>query len=106
MSHPGEKPISAGPLCAGFLVKEDMIITAAHFVNEKNVINLRIVLGFKMVDATSPVIEVPDNNIYQGHPVGLPLKYAPGAHIMDIPGAYFSTGAQCTRVTGFSGYCR
>ncbi len=206
-----QQSIFAGPMCTGFLVKEDMIVTAAHFVNEKNVIDLRIVFGFKMMDATSAVIQVPNKNIYQGvkllnrvykrmdtggsgsdwalvkldrkvvgqsvatlstkglscgqgvyvigHPVGLPLKYAPGAHIMDISGAYFpadldvysgnsgspvfdsdthellgmvvrgdnrdfrwtgngwlsviypnrdtySTGAQCTRVSEFSEYCR
>ncbi len=133
-----EQPIAAGRLVTGFLVKEDVIATAGHCANSGNVTDLRFVFGFNMQDPTTPVIRIPNRNIYKGvnidhtiydrkfigsdwalvrldrkvegqilaalfekdifegqpvyiigHPVGLPLKYAPGAHVHDIHDTFF-----------------
>ncbi len=126
------QPIAAGRFCTGFLVKKDVIATAGHCVNEENVTDLCFVFGFKMKDASTPITQVPNQNIYKGaaiiskvenrrtgsdwalikldrkvegqrvaklsgqaiyleqpvyiigHPLGLPLKVAPGAHVCDI----------------------
>jgi len=61
-----QQPTAAGPLCTGFLVKEDVIVTVAHFANERNVKKLRIVFGYKMSDSSTPITQVPDENIYKG----------------------------------------
>jgi V8-like Glu-specific endopeptidase len=60
------QPIAAGRMCTGFLVKEDMIATAYHFVRENIVTDLRIVFGFKMEDPYTSVTRVPNENIYSG----------------------------------------
>lgn len=131
--------IAAGRLCTGFLVKEDMIATAGHCLDEKNIKDLCFVFGYKMVDSTGKVPEIQQKDIYKGvriihrickrngnqsdwalvkldrkvegqeivtlsrkeiatnkpiyiigHPVGLSLKYSPGARLRDISDAYFS----------------
>jgi len=56
----------SGRVCTGFLVKEDVIATAGHCANKGNVMDLRFVFGFKMQDPTTPVIRIPNNNIYKG----------------------------------------
>ena len=61
-----QQPIVAGRLCTGFLVKEDVIATAGHCVNENNLTDLRIVFGYKMSDSTTPETEIPGKNIYKG----------------------------------------
>lgn len=61
-----DQPISAGRLCTGFLVKEDMIATAGHFANKKNVTDLRIVFGFKLNDEYTPETKFSNANIYKG----------------------------------------
>lgn len=61
------QPIAAGPLCTGFLVEEDLIATAAHFANEKNVTNLRIVFGFRKEEEKSPPnVRISRDDIYKG----------------------------------------
>lgn len=145
------QPIAAGSLCTGFLVTDDMIVTAAHFVEGRTVTNLRIVFGFKMLDSSTPAIQVSNDNIYKGvkipqivyrsrmedrvdwalvkldrkvvgqsiatlsrkkvfrgqpiyvigHPVGLPMKYAPGASVEHVNGTYFN--AQLDIYSGNSG---
>ena len=60
------QPIAAGWLWSGFLVKDDVIATAAHCVNERNVTDLRILFGYKMVDSTTPVTMFSNDNIYHG----------------------------------------
>ncbi|MCX6580005.1 MAG: serine protease [Candidatus Aminicenantes bacterium] len=143
-------PTAAGPMCSGFLVKEDTIATAAHFVHENNLKDLCFVFGFKMVDISTPVIQLPNENIYKGieivdrkyndkvngadwalvkldrrvfgqtvaklsekaisnhypayvlgHPMGLPLKFAPGICLDDVNDACFS--AQLDMYSGNSG---
>ena len=60
------QPVLSGWLCTGFLVKEDIIVTAAHCTNEGNVRDLRIVFGYRMLDSQNAVEEIPHKNIYQG----------------------------------------
>jgi hypothetical protein len=61
-----QQPIVAGRLCTGFLVKDDVIATAGHCADEKNVTELRIVFGFKMLGLSTPVTWIPHENIYKG----------------------------------------
>jgi hypothetical protein len=132
------QPIAAGRLCTGFLVKEDVVATAGHCACEKNVTDLRFLFGYKMSAPSTPITEIPEQNIYNGvrivcraynrnngsdwalvkldrnvvgqpvaklskkeisrgkpvyiigYPVGLPLKYSPGASVGDITEGYFS----------------
>lgn len=134
------QPIVKGRLCTGFLVKEDIIATAAHCIHGVSLARLRFLFGYKMLDFSTPVTRVPDDNIYKGveiidrvyrgirgdgsdwalvrldrkvigqsvvtfphadiscgqavyvigHPCGLPLKYAAGAHVKVVDNAYFS----------------
>ncbi len=60
------QPISAGWLCTGFLVKEDIIATAGHCADENNVTDLRITFGFKMHSPFTPVTWVSNKDIYKG----------------------------------------
>ena len=60
-----DQPISAGRLATGFLVKEDVIATAGSFVNESKIADFRIIFGYRMVDNSAPVIQMPNNNIYK-----------------------------------------
>lgn len=133
------QPTSVGLLCTGFLVKEDIIATASHCLDETNVAQLRFVFGFRMLDSKFAATQVPNMNIYKGvkiidsaykrlgnksdwalvklerkvighpvlrlaeqeisidepvyvigHPMGLPLKYSPGAQVRATKEAYFS----------------
>lgn len=61
-----QQPVVSGRMCTGFLVGEDIIATAGHFVREKNVTDLRIIFGYKMEDPYTPVIRVSNHNIYKG----------------------------------------
>ncbi|NIM14496.1 MAG: trypsin-like serine protease [Candidatus Aminicenantes bacterium] len=61
-----QQPVAAGHLFSGFLVKEDVIATAGHCVNENNVKSIRIVFGFRMKDAATAVTRVPNKDIYKG----------------------------------------
>ena len=45
---------------------EEVIATAAHFVNEKNLMDIRFVFGYFMQDSITPIIKVPNENIYKG----------------------------------------
>jgi hypothetical protein len=47
-------------------VAEDVIATAAHFVNEENLVDIRFVFGFVMQDPITPITRVPDVDIYKG----------------------------------------
>ncbi|MGD2088607.1 MAG: serine protease [Candidatus Aminicenantes bacterium] len=131
--------IAAGRLCTGFLVKKDIIATAGHCLDKKNIKDLCFVFGYKMVDSSGRVPGIQQKDIYKGvriihricnregnqsdwalvkldrkvdgqevvtlakkeittnkpvyiigHPVGLSLKYSPGARLRDISEAYFS----------------
>lgn len=60
------QPIAAGSMFTGFLVKDDVIVTPGHHVNEGNVTNLRILFGYKMVGPTTAMTTFSNDNIYQG----------------------------------------
>jgi hypothetical protein len=61
-----QQPVAAGRLCTGFLVQEDVIATAAHCADEKNVTDLRFVFGYEMEDPFTPVTHTAEKNIYKG----------------------------------------
>jgi V8-like Glu-specific endopeptidase len=61
-----QQPVAAGHLFSGFLVKEDVIATAGHCVDENNVTRTRILFGFRMKDSDAPVTRVPNEDIYKG----------------------------------------
>lgn len=61
-----DQPISAGHMGTGFLVRNDVIATSSHFIDENNVTDLRFVFGYKMVDASIPVTEFSKDNVYSG----------------------------------------
>ena len=52
-------------MCTCFLVKDDVIATAGHFVKEKKIEDLRIVFGFKMENSDTAA-KIPTENIYNG----------------------------------------
>jgi len=61
-----DQPVSAGVMCSGFLVKEDVIATPGHWVQENNITDLRFLFGYQMVDESTPVTRIAKENIYQG----------------------------------------
>jgi V8-like Glu-specific endopeptidase len=63
------QPIAVGRLCSGFLVKEDVIATAGHCTDERDITRLRFVFGFKMSKSSTTLkqlTQVPNENIYKG----------------------------------------
>jgi hypothetical protein len=60
------QPIAEGRLCTGFLVREDVIATAGHCADERNVKALRFVFGYEMKGPDDPVTQVPNADIYNG----------------------------------------
>jgi len=127
-----------GAHCTGFLVGEDLLVTAGHCINRVNYKDKRFVFGYRMVSKTEPkVFRVHEKDVYKakelvawslsptggdyavvrldrkvegvkpleirdsrlrkgdsvyvlGHPVGLPLKYAPNAKVtQDVFAEYF-----------------
>lgn len=60
------QPISTGLMFTGFLVKQDVIATAAHCANEKNVTELRVFFDFKMLNPFKTVTQILNENIYKG----------------------------------------
>jgi hypothetical protein len=58
--------VAAGRLCTGFLVKQDIIATAGHFVDEQNIKDLCFVFGYKMVDAVGQAPGIRPKDIYKG----------------------------------------
>jgi hypothetical protein len=64
-----EQPVAAGRLCTGFLVKKNVIATAAHCVLGYALSDLCFVFGYKMSDPYTPVTQVPDERIYKGNKI-------------------------------------
>ncbi len=60
------QPIAEGRLCTGFLVGENVIATAGHCADERNVKALRFVFGYEMKGPNDPVTQVPNADIYNG----------------------------------------
>ncbi|MCP5101803.1 MAG: trypsin-like peptidase domain-containing protein [bacterium] len=142
------QPAASGPMCSGFLVKKDVVATAGHcidylmkFSDKKDVTDFRFVFGYHMSGPSTPVTDIPLDDIYKGeeiirriyrrggdqsdwalvkldrhvegretvvlsgrdmsdackkpiyiigYPLGLPIKYSPGASVGNIGDAYFS----------------
>ncbi len=61
-----DQPVAVGKMCTCFLVKEDIIATAGHFLNEGKFEDLRVVFGFKMESPSTAVTKVPKENVYKG----------------------------------------
>lgn len=61
-----DQPVLTGRMSTGFLVEKNIVATAAHIVNATYVRDIRIVFGYKMLDHTTPVIRIPNENIYEG----------------------------------------
>lgn len=61
-----DQAIAAGALGTAVLVAGDMVVTAAHIVNEKNVTGLRFVFDFVMKDPVTPPDQVQEDNVYKG----------------------------------------
>lgn len=61
-----DQPVSAGRMGTGFLVKEDVIATAGHFIDDNNVTDIRFIFGYKMVDSSTPATEFSKDNVYSG----------------------------------------
>jgi V8-like Glu-specific endopeptidase len=66
----GEKfhgqPVAAGPFCSAVLVEEDIVATAAHFVDERNVTKLCFFFGYVMENSNTPCTKIADEEIYRG----------------------------------------
>jgi V8-like Glu-specific endopeptidase len=52
--------------CTAFLIGEDIIATAGHCFNSGDFSGVYFVFGFEMLDATTPVLIVDENQVYQG----------------------------------------
>ena len=61
-----KQPIVTGRLCTGFLVEDNVIATAGHCADEKNLTHLRFVFGFNISDSETLVTQVPNEKIYKG----------------------------------------
>ncbi len=60
------QPIAAGQMATGFLIKEDVIVTAGHVVDGHNLADSRFFFGYKMLNSSTASIQIPDENIYMG----------------------------------------
>jgi V8-like Glu-specific endopeptidase len=60
------QPIATGRLGTGFLVKKNIIATAAHCVTDESLPRLRFVFGYKMLDSFNAATQLPERNIYRG----------------------------------------
>ena len=52
--------------CTGFMVGEDLIATAGHCYDDGDLSGKRFVFGFVMEDASTPVLTVSADQVYQG----------------------------------------
>jgi AraC-like DNA-binding protein len=60
------QPSGAGDMKSGVLVGEDIVVTSAGLISEKNVSDLRFVFEYQMEDPETPVKHIHSDNIYQG----------------------------------------
>jgi len=61
-----QQSVAAMSMCTGFLVKEDVVATAAHFGNRNNVKSLRFIFGYKMEEPYARVDKFFNETIYKG----------------------------------------
>jgi len=60
------QPVAAMSMCTGFLVKEDVVATAAHFADRNNVTSLRFMFGYKMEEPYARIDKFFNQSIYKG----------------------------------------
>ncbi len=60
-----DQPALNAEMCTCFLVKEDVIAAAGHFVKKRKIEDMRIVFGFKMENSCAEA-KIPKENIYNG----------------------------------------
>ena len=60
----GDQPTAA--FCTGFLVGSDIVATAGHCYDASDYSGVRFVFGFEMKDASTPTLDVADNQVYTG----------------------------------------
>ncbi|HDP35315.1 MAG TPA: trypsin-like serine protease, partial [Candidatus Hydrogenedentes bacterium] len=60
----GDQPSAA--FCTGFMVGEDMIVTAGHCYNTNSLSSVRFIFGFWMLDETTPRLDFLESEVYQG----------------------------------------
>lgn len=71
------QPVAA--FCSGFMVANDMVVTAGHCINGQNdLANFSFVFGFDMIDASTPNATVDANQVYAGTDL---LSWSPGGDI-------------------------
>ncbi|MCK5860938.1 MAG: trypsin-like peptidase domain-containing protein [Candidatus Hydrogenedentes bacterium] len=68
----GDQPTAA--FCTGFMVGEDLIVTAGHCYSTSSLANVRFVFGYWMLDATTPRLDFLESEVYQGIEV---VSYSP-----------------------------
>ncbi len=123
-----------GAFCTAFLVRDDIIVTAGHCVNEKDYIGMKVVFGFRMINKNTSVSKIPYAYVYSikevihsekgrvdfavcrldrkvvnrkplaiasktvekgdsvyviGYPVGIPIKLADNAKVLDVANTEF-----------------
>jgi AraC-like DNA-binding protein/V8-like Glu-specific endopeptidase len=61
-----DQVVAVGALGTAVLVAGDMVVTAAHMVNDKNVTGLRFLFDFVMEDPVTPPDRVQADNVYKG----------------------------------------
>lgn len=59
------QPVGAGMFMTGFLVRENIIVTAEHCTSIVPFAKLRIVFGYKMKDPYNPITRISAENIYK-----------------------------------------
>ena len=60
----GTQPTAA--FCTGFLVGDDLIVTAGHCFSGSRLASARFVFGFTMIDPNTPVTTFSEDQVYQG----------------------------------------
>ena len=71
-----------GAFCTGFIVADNLIATAGHCVNpgQVDVTDVRVVFGYQMADASTPVTEIPQADVYSGAEVVHRMQQDAGSH--------------------------
>ncbi len=60
----GSQPTAA--FCTGFLVGPDVVATAGHCYNSTDYAGVRFVFGFDMTDASTPEVDLAEDQVYTG----------------------------------------
>lgn len=52
------------PFCSGFLVGKQLLATAGHCIDGNNLTRTRFVFGFRMTNFNTPIVTIPNSDIY------------------------------------------